>query len=80
MTHIHFYGRISDEMGSMREIDIPEQGLTVGALREILNAQSDTMDIQSATIRVSINDEIVPDTAQIQPHDDVSIMSPFSGG
>jgi len=80
MTHIEFFGRISDSMGADFKIDLPPNGVSVSALRKALFELTHTDAILDEALRVSRNDEIIAETDDVYPNDQISFMSPFSGG
>ena len=53
MAKIAFYGKLAERIGREAEIELPEEGCTIAALR----ARYDGLD--RATIRACVNDETV---------------------
>ncbi|MFC7290569.1 MoaD/ThiS family protein [Hirschia litorea] len=80
MTSILFYGKISDRFGDTLDVNLPQNSLSVGELRNFLSANYQFNEILDLTVRVTKNDEFVLETEMLQSSDVVSFLSPFSGG
>jgi molybdopterin synthase sulfur carrier subunit len=77
-----FFGRITDQLGKERALDIPESGCTVGELRRLL-AESDPVAAEllaGGRILASVDQELAGDDAPIRPGQEVAFFSPLSGG
>ncbi len=80
MAIIQFFGRISDIMGPEITFNIPEGGLKLSQLRETLSSSHDCADLELASIRAALNDEITEEDLFVGPQDTVAFFSPLSGG
>jgi molybdopterin synthase sulfur carrier subunit len=81
-TRLLFFGRITDQLGKEREIEIPEAGCTVGALRRLL-AESDPVAAEllaGGRILASVEQEMAGDDVLVRPGQEVAFFSPLSGG
>ena len=82
MTPILFFGPVSDRFGPRRELVLPPEGLTVGALRRRL-ADEDSAGPEALFgpgVRIAVNQALADDDTLIRPGQEVAVMSPFSGG
>lgn len=77
---IGFYGQIDRHFGGPAEIALPDEGVTVTALRQLLARRYEAEAILQPSVRAAVNDEIVADTRMVYPQDTVDFMSPLSGG
>ncbi len=77
---IGFYGQIERPFAGPADVAVPDQGITVTALRQLLAQRYDAAAILDRSVRAAVNDEIVLDTHTVYPHDTVEFMSPVSGG
>lgn len=77
---IGFYGQIERPFGGPADVMVPEEGVTVTALRRLLAESYDADAIMERSVRAAVNDEIVPDTHIVYPRDTVDFLSPVSGG
>lgn len=77
---IGFYGQIKQPFGGAAEVTVPNEGVTVTALRRLLAERYEDEAILERSVRAVVNDEIVPETHVVFPVDTVEFMSPVSGG
>ncbi len=77
---IGFYGQIKQPFGGAAEVTVPNEGVTVTALRRLLAERFEADAILERSVRAAVNDEIVPETHVVFPVDTVEFMSPVSGG
>lgn len=77
---IGFYGQIKQPFGGAAEVTVPNEGVTVTALRRLLAERFEADAILERRVRAAVNDEIVPETHVVFPVDTVEFMSPVSGG
>ncbi len=77
---IGFFGKIATEFGGIADLDCPEAGLSVAALRRHLSETFQTDSILEPAVRAAVNDEIVADAHTVLPGDRVEFLSPVSGG
>lgn len=78
--NIGFYGQIATPFGGSADIGVPDDGISVSELRQILSERFETDDILQRSVRAAVNDEIVLESHQVLPGDRVEFMSPVSGG
>ena len=81
-TRLLFFGRITDQLGRERELDIPAEGCTVGELRRRL-AESDPVAAElfaGGRILASVDQEMAGDEVSVRPGQEVAFFSPLSGG
>jgi molybdopterin converting factor small subunit len=74
VARIGFYGRLTELFGREVEIDLPDDGCTVAAVR----ARFDGLD--PATIRACVNDAMAGEDSLVRPGDRVDFLPPLSGG
>jgi len=77
---IGFYGQIERPFGGPADVPVPDEGVTVSALRRLLAERYEAEAILERSVRAVVNDEIVLDTHIIYPGDTVEFLSPVSGG
>lgn len=77
---IGFYGQIERPFGGPADVTVPDEGVTVTALRRLLAERYQAEAILEISVRAAVNDEIVPDTHIVYPRDVVAFLSPVSGG
>lgn len=77
---IGFYGKIENPFGGPAEITVPDEGVSVAALRRLLAERYEAEAILERTVRAAVNDEIVLEAHIVYPVDTVEFMSPVSGG
>jgi sulfur-carrier protein len=81
-TKLLFFGRITDQLGREREIEIPDGGCTVGELRRRL-ADSDPIAAElfaAGRILASVDQEMAGDEIAVRAGQEVAFFSPLSGG
>jgi sulfur-carrier protein len=81
-TKLLFFGRITDQLGRERELDIPDAGCTVGELRKRL-ADSDPVAAElfaSGRILASVDQQMAGDEVAVRAGQEVAFFSPLSGG
>ena len=74
MVTIGFYGRLAERFGRETEVELPEHGTTVAALR----ARFEGLD--AATVRALVNDSTAAEDAPVTAADRVDFLPPLSGG
>jgi molybdopterin converting factor small subunit len=81
-TKLLFFGRVAEQLGREREVDIPDAGCTVAALRRLLSdsdpAAAELMT--SGKTLASVDQEMAGDDVLIHPGQEVAFFSPLSGG
>lgn len=80
---VEFMGRPSEIFGRRLEVEIPEQGLELGALRRRLAerfAGEGGEVLLERFIRGGVGDEIATDSVLAHPGQTVFFFSPYSGG
>jgi len=77
---IGFYGQIERPFGGPADVTVPDEGVTVTALRRLLAVRYEAEVILERSVRAAVNDEIVLDIHIVYPRDTVEFMSPVSGG
>lgn len=80
-TRILFFGRLAEQIGRERDVDIPEQGCTIHALRNLL-AQDPELEILApgGGMLASVDQEIAQDDSHVKPGQEIAFFSPLSGG
>ena len=71
-----FFGRVADQLGHERQVDMPAAGCTVAELRRLIAAEV----LGKPGIRASIDREVVGEDAFVRPGAEVAFFSVFSGG
>jgi len=71
-----FFGRVADQLGRERQVDLPAQGCTIAQLRRLISAET----LARPGVRASIDKQIVADDALVPPGAEVAFFSVFSGG
>lgn len=82
MIRILYFGRPADLLGPGRDFNLPEGGVTVGELRELL-AAGDPLAAEALLrpdVRASLDAVLVPDDTPVRPGQEVAWFSIFSGG
>ena len=80
-TRILFFGRLAEQIGREREVEIPEDGTTIGALRETLARDRDLEMLGPGRgMLASVDQEIVQDDAHVRPGQEIAFFSKLSGG
>lgn len=64
---IGFYGQIERSFGRPAEITVPDEGVTVMALRRLRTERYEVEANLERSVRAAVNDEIVLDTHIIYP-------------
>jgi len=77
---IEFYGKIANSFDQPVDISLPEEGMSVSALRTRLANQFDVHDMRQSFIRAVVNDAFVSETHVVAPGDTMAFFSPVSGG
>ncbi len=78
---VHFYGRLTQEIGSELELG-GETSILVAELRRRLAAQypGAASVLNNERSRVCVRNEFVSDEHRLDPQDEVEILAPVSGG
>ena len=80
-TSILFFGRLAEQIGREREVDIPEEGIAIAALRALLAQNPELEGLASGRgMLASVDQEIVQDDAHVRPGQEIAFFSPLSGG
>lgn len=79
-----YFARIKEAVNySTEEINLPDDVLTITALKNYLSLRGDTWaDLFNGkqTVRAAINHELVDNLAAIKPGDEVAFFPPVTGG
>ena len=71
-----FFGRVADQLGRERQVELPAGGCTIGQLRGLI-----ALDVLGKPgIRAAIDKQVVADDALVAPGAEVAFFSVFSGG
>lgn len=80
-TRILFFGRLAEQIGREREVDIPADGCSIGALRRRLAEHPDLEILAPGRgMLVSVDQEILQDDGNVMPAQEIAFFSPLSGG
>lgn len=83
MIQLLYFARLREMLGSDGEnLDWPEPG-TISALKHKLAERGGAWQEQfagNASLRAAVNQELVPDSALVQPGDEVAFFPPVTGG
>ena len=80
-TRILFFGRLAEQIGREREVDIPDDGCTVADLRRRLAHDPDLqMLAPGGGMLASVDQQVVQDDAPVNPRQEIAFFSPLSGG
>jgi molybdopterin synthase sulfur carrier subunit len=80
-TRILFFGRLAEQIGRECEIDIPDQGCTIGELRTRLAQDPDWQILAPGSgMLASVDQQIAQDEAPVKPGQEIAFFSPLSGG
>jgi molybdopterin converting factor small subunit len=71
-----FFGRVADQLGRERQVELPGSGCTVAELRRLIAADV----LGKPGVRASIDKQVVGDDALVRPGAEVAFFSVFSGG
>lgn len=79
---ILFFGRLGEQLGRQRDIDLPSGGCTIAELRQRLvddvgEAASCLLD---PTIRASVDQVITTENQRVNAGQEIAFLSPLSGG
>jgi molybdopterin synthase sulfur carrier subunit len=77
-----FFGRITDQLGKERELEVPDAGCSVGDLRRLL-AHADPVAAEllaGGRILASVDRDMAGDDVFVRPGQEVAFFSPLSGG
>ena len=77
-TKLKAFG-ITREILGKREVDIPFNGTTVGALRQHLVASYPRLK-GLKSLMIAVNNEYAADSLEIQETDEIALIPPVSGG
>lgn len=75
-----YFGIVRERLGKREEDVILQDGVTVGALMDLLEARYDILSIGAGSIRVACNNEYVDAAHQLRDGDEVAVIPPVSGG
>jgi molybdopterin converting factor small subunit len=80
-TRILFFGRLAEQIGRDREMDIPDEGCAIGVLRRRLAEDPDLQSLApGGGMLASVDQQIVQDDARVMPGQEIAFFSPLSGG
>ena len=80
-TRILFFGRLAEQIGREREVDIPDDGCTIADLRRRLVHDPDLHILAlGGGMLASVDQQLVQDDAPIKPGQEIAFFSPLSGG
>lgn len=80
-ARILFFGRLAEQLGREREVDIPAEGCTLGELRIRLAREPDfALLAPGAGMLASVDQEIAQDDELLLPDREIAFFSPLSGG
>jgi molybdopterin synthase sulfur carrier subunit len=80
-TRILFFGRLAEQIGREREVDIPDDGCTVADLRRRLADDPDLQILASGGgMLASVDQQIVQDHHPVNSRQEIAFFSPLSGG
>ena len=71
-----FFGRVADQLGRERQVELPATGCTIAELRRLIAAEV----LGRPGIRASIDRQLVGEDAFVSPGAEVAFFSVFSGG
>jgi len=76
-----FYGGLKQDVGAkFQPLDIPQEGLTVGELAEVLRERYPVLQPRLSTVAYVVNDEIVSPEYVLHDGDEAAVLPPVSGG
>lgn len=76
-TKILFFGRLAEQIGRERAVDVPAGGCTIGELRALIGEEALTA---GAGALASVDRKIVGDDARVMPGQEIAFFSALSGG
>jgi molybdopterin synthase sulfur carrier subunit len=82
-VRILFFGRVAEAAGTRETLADPPAGIgTAYALRTWLCRDDPALlaVLAHPSVRIAVNDEILPEDRAIAPDDEVAFMPPVSGG
>ncbi|MFL9710446.1 molybdopterin converting factor subunit 1 [Methylobacillus sp. Pita1] len=83
MIQLLYFARLRETLGIDGEnLEWPEPG-TISALKHKLAGRGGAWQEQfagNASLRAAVNQELVPDSALVQPGDEVAFFPPVTGG
>jgi molybdopterin converting factor small subunit len=71
-----FFGRVADQLGRERQVELPSAGCTIAELRRLIAADV----LGRPGVRASIDRQVVGEEAFVRPGAEVAFFSVFSGG
>jgi len=75
-----FFGKVADDVGRTRRVELPAGGCTIAELRRLLAETSGADILLKPGVRASIDRQVVDETALVKPGAEVAFFSLFSGG
>lgn len=80
-TKILFFGALADGFGRERVVELPAEGATVGALRELAASnEHEAAALRAAGVKAAVGQRLAGDEARVRPGDEIALFSPVSGG
>jgi len=76
--HMHYYAAFRDATG-LREETVQSTAMTAAELYQEIAAHHG-LPFDLSSLRVALNDQIVPWTSQVTDGDSVVFLAPFAGG
>ena len=75
-----FFGKVADDLGRTREVELPAGGCTIAELRRTLAELAGADILLKPGVRASIDRQVVDDSTRVRPGAEVAFFSLFSGG
>lgn len=80
-TTILFFGSLTDLFGRERVVDLPPDGVSLGALRRLVaSGPAETAALEKPGIRAAVDQRVAGDEEMVRPRQEVAFFSPVSGG
>ncbi len=76
LVTVLFFGKVADQLGRQRQVELPAGGCTIADLRRLLDADI----LLQPGVRASIDRQVVDEQAMVRPGAEVAFFSLFSGG
>ncbi len=76
LVTVLFFGKVADQLGRQRQVELPAGSCTIADLRRLLDADI----LLQPGVRASIDRQVVDEQAMVRPGAEVAFFSLFSGG